>query len=461
MRKKYDLVIKGNIVLPERMLEDAVLAVKSGKITNIFTGNEVQDILNEYQKNGESAQFLDVSGMLVLPGVIDAHVHSFSSLEEGFINATRSAVAGGVTTIVEMPYDADGMINSEEAVTKKIERIPRESLTDVALLATLKNSKNALEDINILANQGICGFKLSMFNTDPERFPRIDDGLLYEFFREIAKTGLPVGVHAENDEIVRYYLRQYQGCGENNPVAHCKSRPKVAESAAVATALELARNSGVKLHIYHGSYPEIFDLIDSYRGQGTHVTAETCPHYLLLNSSDMENIGAKVKINPPLREKTDSEGLWTLLNNGGTDIVTSDHAPWTLERKSNSDIFKNASGAPGVETLLPLLFSEGVAAGKISVFQLVRLLCENPARIFGMGSRKGIVKTGYDADFAIINPGETYILDEKKLHSSAGWSPYNGFTIRGKIKYTVLRGKIVFNDGIVAEIPTGEFVASK
>lgn len=433
----YDLLIKGDIVLTEKVLKNGYVAVKQGNITKIADTAE-----------GLAAdEYLDATDMQVLPGVIDAHVHSFSSLTEGFTSATRAAAAGGVTTIVEMPYDADGMINSVEAIEKKKAKIAGEAMVDVALLATLRNSQDAIKNVEKLADSGICGFKLSMFDTDPNRFPGISDGLLYEMFAEIAKTGLPVGVHAENDSIIREYTKKYEKQGMNNPVAHCYSRPKVAEAAAVATALELAKHSGARLHIYHASYPQIFELVEYYKNNNTQVTAETCPHYLLLSEEDMQNLGAKGKVNPPLRKNEDTKGLWELLKAGKIDIVTSDHAPWTIDRKNNPDIFKNASGAPGVETLLPLMYSEGVTAGRITIFQLIKVLCENPAKIFGLGGRKGKIQENYDADFAIIAPEEKYVLDEKSLHSTAGWSPYNDFNVVGKLKYTVSKGKIVYNNG--------------
>lgn len=448
MTEKFDLIIHGNIVLPDKVLQNGFVAVKNEKILEIYTEN----------KDYAADKTINAINKLVLPGVVDAHTHCFSSPEEGFINASRSAVAGGVTTIVEMPYDADGMICSEEALLKKTDRIKSESFADVAALATLRNNEDALNDIMNLAKLGICGFKLSMFNTDPIRFPGIEEGLLLEMFYEIAKTGLPVGVHAENNSIISHYQKKYKNRGVNNPIAHCKSRPKAAEGVAVATALELARHSGVKLHIYHVSYPELFDLIDYYKKNNVFVTAETCPHYLALNSSDMIKLDAKGKINPPLREKSDSEGLWTAVKNGKVDMITSDHAPWTMDRKNNPDIFKNASGAPGVETILPLVYSEGVEKGRISILNLVKTLCETPAEIFGMGNKKGKIEKGYDADFVIIDPSEKYVINKEQLHSTAVWSPYEGINITGKVQQTVLRGEIVFENGIIKDLTKGNFV---
>jgi allantoinase len=233
----------------------------------------------------------------------------------------------------------------------------------------------------------------------------------------------------------------------------------VSETEATLRALELAHWTGVRLHIYHVSLPRCIELAAWFRNQGLNVTTETCPHYLLLNEKDMERLGAKVKINPPLRRKEDSEGLWKLLKEGAIDFVTSDHAPWQLERKNRPDIFDNASGTPGVQTLLPILFSEGVAKKRLSSQQLVRLLCEAPADRFGLSPRKGRLADGADADIVVLDPSGRGTVDVNKLLSSAGWSPYHGMVLQGQITHVFLRGRLIVDNGILVERPAdGRFV---
>ncbi len=449
-RMDYDMVIKGNAVLPDKVVYNAAIAIKDGKIADIL------------ETHGELAgvKVVDAANCLILPGAIDAHVHCFSSLDEGFTTAGRAAAAGGVTTIIEMPYDATGMVASEELFVQKIERLERESIVDTALLATIYK-ENGLDEIPKLARAGACGFKVSMFNTDSFRFPRIDEGQLLEAFAVIAETGCPVGVHCENDEIVRASIRKFERQGTQDPRAHCWSRPKVAESTAALTVMELAHYTGVKLHLYHSTFPRVFELVSCYRARGTRVTAETCTHYLTLSEDDMLRLQAKAKINPPLRSKQDVEALWQLLATGAIDMVTSDHAPWTADKKAHADIFQNASGAPGVENLLPMMYSEGVAAGRITVLDLVRVLSENPAATFGLDYCKGKIATGMDADLVILDPNEAYRLDETALQSSAGWSPYNGWEMRGKITQTYVRGKLVYAGEVVGEAGDGRFVRAK
>ncbi|MBM4761379.1 dihydroorotase family protein [Bacillus sp. B15-48] len=435
--------IKGNLVLPTEVLFDAYVTVENGKITSI-------------SKEPNGAEIIDASGQYILPGGIDAHVHCYSALSEGFTAATKSAAAGGVTTIIEMPYDADKLICSQELFEEKIKLLEKEAVVDVALLATIA-PKDGLNQIPLLAEAGACGFKVSLFNTDSTRFPKIDEGTLHEAFQEIEKTGRPVGVHCETDSIVRKYLDQYASEGLD-PVAHCKSRPKVAESTAALTVLELAHDTNVKLHLYHTTFPRVFNLVEYYKSQGTNVTAETCTHYLTLVDEDMSRLKAKGKINPPLRSAEDKEALWTLLAKGQIDMVTSDHAPWTIDKKQADNIFDNSSGAPGVEALLPVLYSEGVAKGKVSILQLVKLLSENPAKRFGLGHRKGQIAIGYDADLVVLNPEEHWTLDEAEQHSNAGWSPYHGMEMHGKIKKTFVRGQEIFNEEVTGQPGDGTFI---
>jgi allantoinase len=369
-------------------------------------------------------------------------------------------LAGGVTTIIEMPYDATGMICTLEAFEQKKQQLEMQSIVDMAMLVTT-HKEEGYEHIRQLAQAGACGFKVSMFNTDSFRFPRIDDGQLLDSFAVIAETGCPVGVHAENDEIVHRYIDKYRSEGLD-PRAHGWSRPKVSESVAALTAMELAYETGVKLHLYHCTYPRIFQLADYFRSLGAKITAETCTHYLTLSEDDMPRLKAKGKINPPLRTKQDKDGLWDLAKKGAIDMITSDHAPWLIARKSDADIFNNASGAPGVEHLLPIIYSEGVAKGKLALTDLVRLLCQRPADVFGLGHRKGRLSEGYDADLVIIDPSVFWTLDERELHSSAGWSAYNGMELQGKVSHTIVRGKVVYEDGaVVGEAGHGKFVRAE
>lgn len=442
-----DLIVRGNVVLTERLLRDGVVGILDGRIVGIF----------DHQIVPPHRAAINARGQYILPGAIDAHVHCFSALNEGFINATRAAVVGGVTTLIEMPYDAGYPIISRDRFLEKQRRLEGECIVDVALLATIKKT-GGLDQIPLLAEAGACGFKMSLYETDPERFPRIPDPELLEAFSLIRETGLPVGIHAENDELVKWGAYKYLADGAD-PRAHSKSRPRVAESSAALQALEFAFWTGVHLHIYHISFPRVFELVAWFREQGVRVSAETCTHYLTLTEDDMERLGARAKINPPLRSLDERDLLWKLCAAGHVDMVTSDHAPWTLDRKSYANIFDNASGVPGVEVLVPMIYSEGVAKGRLSIHDLARLLSQRPAEIFGLSSRKGQIRIGGDADLMIIDPTVEWTLNEADLLSSAGWSPYHGWRMQGKVTKTIVRGQVVFDNGdVVGQPGIGQFV---
>lgn len=442
-----DLIVQGNVVLEQELLRDGIVGVLDGRVVGIFDRQTVPP----------HREAIHARGQYILPGAIDAHVHCFSAPDEGFTHATRAAAAGGVTTIIEMPYDAGNPIFSQERFLEKRRRLEGQCFVDVALLGTIKKT-DGLDQIPALAEAGACGFKVSLYETDPERFPRIPDPELLEAFSLIHDTGLPVGIHAENDELVKWGANKYLAEGAD-PRAHGKSRPRVAETSAVLKALEFALWTGVHLHVYHASLPRVFELVDWFRGQGTRVTAETCTHYLTLSEDDMQRLGARAKINPPLRSPDERDLLWDLCAAGHIDMVTSDHAPWTLDRKSHPNIFDNASGAPGVEVLAPMIYSEGVGKGRLSIQDLARLLSQRPAEIFGLSPRKGQIRIGGDADLMIIDPTIDWILDEANLFSSAGWSPYHGWPMKGKVTKTIVRGQVVFEDGNVVGRPgIGQFV---
>jgi allantoinase len=363
-----------------------------------------------------------------------------------------------VTTIIEMPYDAGAPVITAERLRAKRDRLEEEAVVDVALLATIKKL-GGLDEIPRMAKAGACGFKMSLYETDPDRFPRIPDDEVLEAFSRIRETGLPVGLHAENDEVVKRATALQRDVPMPESAAHSASRPRVAESEAVLRALEFAHWTGVQLHIYHATFPRVFELVDWFRQQDVRVTAETCIHYLVLTEADLIHLGARAKVNPPLRSTEDQDGLWALCAGDEVAMVTSDHAPWTLDRKSQPNIFDNASGLPGVETLLPLLYSEGVAKGRLSIRNLVHLLAENPAKVFGLYPRKGQIRVGADADLVILDPDDEWVLDEKSLHSTAGWSPYHGRPMKGRITHTIVRGETVYDgEMIIAQPGFGQFV---
>ncbi len=447
MKKTFHMAVTGDIVLGDRVVHSGALLIDDGIIA------AVADSLAGVRADS----VIDAAGRLVLPGVIDSHVHSLSFPGEGFFHSTRSAAAGGVTTIVDMPVDAPAGIADPEALAAKIALVEKESVTDVALLGSVKD--DTIGNIPLLRDGGVCGFKLSLFDTDPHRFPRVSDGCLLDAFAAIADTGLTAGVHAENDEIVRHLIARHMDQGKTYPKAHCETRPPVSETESVLKALEFAWATGVRLHLYHVSLSRSVDLANYYRGQGVRVSAETCPHYLVFSEDDMDALAGRLRINPPVREGKERGLLWQKIKAGEIDTVSSDHAPWPAERKESASIFGCASGCPGVETLLPLVYSEGVAAGRISLADIIRVTCEAPARLFGLYPKKGSLLPGSDADLVILDPEKRWTVRAGELCAHAGWTPYEGMEVTGRVETTIVRGTVVYHKGAFpGNKGTGRFV---
>jgi allantoinase len=443
----HDLVVRGDIVLPDgSVLPSGWLGVTDGLIT----------ATSETPLSGTA--LVDAIGSLVLPGFVDAHVHTRSCVDEGITATTRAAAAGGTTTVIDMPFDKPNRpVDSRERLEAKVEDIGEEAVVDVGLYATFP-PQGDLRMIAELAEAGAAGFKVSTIEVDPVRFPRIPDNRLYEAFQEIAGTGLPVAAHQENQEIIFAQAEAFRARGDTAPIDHALSRPPVAEGEAAGRLLELAYWTGARLHMVHGTVPRTFELIEWNRAQGVRASGETCIQYLLLTMDALRELGGRAKCNPPLRSQEHVDGLWRQVQQGRVDIVTSDHSPYPLHRKETADIFEAYAGMPGAETLGTLLYSEGVAAGRIDLGRFLELVSSGPAALFGFG-QKGRLEVGADADFVVLDPTAEWTLDERDMHYAVGWSPYQGRAVQGRVVSTWLRGRCVHADGdITAEPGTGSFV---
>ncbi len=430
-----DLVLSGVLALPDGRLVDGEVGVRDGRITAIAGPGVLH-----------GSDRLDAGGSLVLPGVVDAHVHTRSEPAEGLTRATTAAAAGGVTTLVDMPYDDPIPITNVAAFLNKVAAVDREAITDVALWATIAKT-GGLDEIEELVSAGACGFKVSTFETHPVRFPSIPDGELYLAMQRIQAAGSLIAFHAENDDLVRRLSSRLESDGRSDPSAHAAARPPVAETEAVGRALELALATGVRVHIVHATVERAFKLVQRARGDGVDATAETCLHYLLMDEDELVRQGARAKINPPLRSHAEVERLWQLLAAGEIAYVTTDHVGWTRDRKETRSIFEAKSGVPALELFLPLFFHEAVVRRGFSVGRLTQLLSENPARRLGLWPQKGGLTIGADADLVVFDPQRTWRVDETRLHTSAGWSPYHGRDVVGGIETVLVRGRAVFARG--------------
>ena len=444
----FDLVLKGTVVLADRIVEGGHVAVAGGKVVHV--GQGAMPAAKERH---------NLSGALILPGAIDAQVHSLSQKDqEDFLWSTRSAAAGGVTTIVDMPYDEGNLVCSADAVKIKVDHAGPQARVDFALYGTVDPEEGPAR-ITEMVEAGVAAFKFSTFGTDPKRFPRIPAALLEECFRAIAPTGLTAGVHNEDDEAVRAAIARVKAAGITDYRAHGLSRPPLTELIASNQIYETGAATGCPAHVVHCSLGRGYDIAAAYRAQGFRATIECCIHYLVLDEeNDVARLGGKAKINPPIRPRAEVEKLWRHVAAGNVTLVSTDHVSWSEDRKTNPDMLANASGVPGLEVMVPL-FVKGALERGIPLTRAAELMALNPARHFRLDHAKGALEAGKDADITVLTP-EPHLYDAAESgHNVVGWSPYNGIRLPWRVSATYLRGKLAF-DGtrVLAEPGAGAFV---
>ena len=444
----FDLVLSGTVVLPDHVLENGYVAVRDGKIVEV--GQGTAPAARDRHQLGDA---------LILPGAIDAQVHSLSQKDqEDFIWSTRSAAAGGVTTIVDMPYDEGGLVCSAEAVKRKIDHAGPQARVDFALYGTI----DPLEGARRIAEQveaGVAAFKFSTFGTDAKRFPRIPPVLLEQCFAAIARTGLAAGVHNEDDEAVRAAIERVKAEGITDWRAHGMSRPPLTELLATLQVYETGAATGCPAHIVHCSLGRGYEIAASYRAGGFQSTIECCIHYLILDEeNDVSRLGGKAKINPPVRPRAEVEKLWRHVAAGNVTMVSTDHVSWSENRKTDPDMLANASGVPGLEVMVPL-FIKGAMERGIPITWAARLMAENPARHFRIDHLKGALTPGRDADICVLEPRSKRYSAAASGHNVVDWSPYDGIELPWTVSATYLRGALAFDGtSVLSEPGTGRFV---
>ena len=305
-----------------------------------------------------------------------------------------------------------------------------------------------LEDIPETSKIGVTGFKMLMHSTSGAAsygMRAVNDGELYAMFELIAKSNQTAMVHAENEWIINYLVEKWTNEGKTYLAAHHETRPEMTEIVAVITAIEIARELNCRLHIVNVSTPRAFDLIAQARAEGVKVSGETCPHYLVCNEDRWKDIGAQFKINPPLRSEQSRQALWKQLEQGKIHLIASDHAPHPINHEPV--VFDNFSGNHGIETMLPAVYSEGVAKGRIDVKHLAKIMSYNPARLTGIYPKKGSIEVGADADLVVFDPKKQWEVTKENIHTQAGWSMFEGMTLTGKVLGTYVRGTKVYEDG--------------
>ncbi len=438
------LVIRGGTVVLPTGQRPVDIAVRDGVISAI--GSEVRS-------EGET---IDATGLVVLPGVVDAHVHFNEPGRadwEGWEAGTRGAAAGGVTTVLEMPLNAHPPTTTRDAFDAKLAVASQKALVDFGLWGGLVPDN--LDNLPILHQQGVVGFKAFMSHSGIDDFPRVPDGVLAIGLKVAARLNAIVGVHAESQEML-------ETGGEPSPLAWCRARPAGAEVDAIGRLLVCMRGAkGARAHVVHVSCAEGLAQVDAARRKGVSITAETCPHYLAFTEDDFERIGPPLKCAPPIRDAEMREALWQEVLAGRVDLIGSDHSPCpaAAKQKGEYDIWQAWGGVAGIQATLPVLLTDGLHARGLSLERIAHLTATAPAQLFGLFPRKGAIAVGADADFAIVDPTQRWTLGANQLETRSGVSAYLGRGFTGRVVRTTVRGKTVFVDGEVIGRPGwGQFV---
>ena len=398
-----------------------------------------------------------------MPGGIDAQSHAGSYWGlPGLAPTTRAAAAGGVTTIVDMPFDTPTPLNTMELFHAKREAVERLAVCDVALYATVAPGQTT-DAMEPLAEAGVCGFKISVCESHPTRFPRIPADQQWAILQKAAQLGLPVGLHNEDQEVVRACtaLVRQQGLDRNPLLSHDRCRPEAAELAATAGFITLAEAAGAHAHIVHISTPRGFDLLRRQPAGERRATGEICIHYLIFDPLlSGEEFGAKLKVNPPLRPGA-RERLWERAAAGEVTCVSSDHSTMSLANKESGPFFDAGPGMPGLQAMIPAFFTGAQTRGLDAPRLTARLFSEQPAKLFGLWPRKGGLVAGADADIMVLQP-DAVVYGSAEAQDEVGWSPYEGMRFNVRVAATFVRGEMVW-DGrrIVAAAGFGRFVGRK
>jgi allantoinase len=442
-----DQVFAGTVILPDRIIDNGHVLVADGVVRHVAEGSPPAG-----ERHGGP-------GFVVLPGAIDAQVHSRSQKgQEDFVWSTRSAAAGGVTTIVDMPYDDGCLISTGERLRTKAQEAGAQARVDFALYGTVA-PEDGPAHIDAMVQAGAAAFKFSTFGTHPQRFPRIPPQTLYSCFSAIRRHGLAAGVHNENDEMVRASMAQVEAQGLTDYRAHGLSRPPITEALATAEVYEIGAATGCHAHIVHCSIGRGYEMAADYRSHGYAATIEACIHYLTLDEeNDVKRLGGKAKINPPLRPRAEVEALWRHLQAGNITVVSTDHVSWSEDRKTDPNMLKNASGVPSLEALYALLL-KGLDERRLPLTFAATLLAQNPARLFRIDHQKGALALGRDADIVLARRDPYRYQAAASGNNFVSWSPYEGIELPYSAVATFVRGDCVAADGkVLAKPGQGRFV---
>lgn len=449
-----DLSVINGLVYIEGGFRKADVGIRGGKIAMVTEPGYLP----------ESGRAIDAAGRHVLPGGIDTHVHFRDpghAERETFQVGTRAAAAGGCTTFFEHPISIPPQYNAE-ILHNRVDLCKKGSCVDFCFFGAAGGEFP--EEIGPLSHEGVVAYKTFLHEAPEGReaefkgLTSANNAQLMRALEEVEKTGLTLAAHAEDNELVSGNIRRLREEGRTDYLAHCDSRPPITEIEAIAKMLRFGEETGCPIELVHVSTCGAMELAKKAKAEGQKVYVETCPHYLLLDESYVKQYGPYAKCNPALRTQEEAEGLWNYVLDGTVDFIGSDHSPFLVseKEKGNSDIFAAPAGFPGIDLRLPLMLTEA-RKGRLSLEKVVELCCVNPAKCFNIYPQKGTISAGADGDLVIIDMKRDVICRAKDSYSQARdiSKVYEGWKLGCTIDYTVVRGRVVMENGVVDESAAG------
>ncbi|RIK38954.1 MAG: allantoinase AllB [Chloroflexi bacterium] len=450
---------------PLRVVTGGTLVTSDGPIRAdlVIRGDRIAAITSSAADIAD-AERIDATGLIVVPGGVDAHTHFREpdpNMVEGFKTGSMAALAGGVTSVVEMPQ-ASPTSSTGAHIREKRAALERASLVDVALWGGIVGQPP--EQIQEMIDEGIVALKAFMPNSSPG-FPAADDQVLLDTFRFLAEhdPDLPFGLHCENDALLTAGIARLQAAGRKDPLAHAESRPPLVEVEAIHRAIFFAELTGARLYVCHVAAADGLQLVKDAQARGVRVQAETCPQYLSLDHSDLVKHGPFARCAPAFRDRAEVERIWQYVADGTVDVVSSDHCGYTVESKRAGldDIWKAPLGCSGVQTMYPALFDEVVNRRGLGLQRFVELSATNPAKVFSLYPRKGVIQVGSDADLAFYAPNASWEVRGADMLHRNKWTPFEGKTIGASVVRTMLRGRVAFDrsaGGVLGSPGDGRFL---
>lgn len=430
-----------------------------------IVGEKIEDIgIDLVAPNDE---IIDAKGFFVLPGGIDVHTHfeaeAGGMVADTFTTGTKAALVGGTTTIVDFAEQIKGG-TLRRALEEWSKNATDKTYTDYGFHMTISDwNENTSKEMEEMVKEGITSFKMFFAYEDL----KVDDGSIYEALKRAKELGTLIGFHCENGYIIDRLRKEAIAKGKLEPVYHMETRPPSLEREAIFRLITIAELADTPIYIVHLSSKEGYDEIIKARKKGMKILAETCPQYLLLDKdcylSKGKNSfeGAKYVISPPLRDEESKKVLWQGIKDEEIDVVATDHCAFNYKKQKElgkDDFTKIPNGAPGVENRYKLIYTYGVTKNRITIERLVEILSENPAKIFGLYPKKGIIQKGSDADIIIFNPEAKSIIRAENQVQNVDYNLYEGLTQYGKFEYVFLRGQMVVKDEkILISKPLGKY----